>query len=126
MVGGLHVDQVCCWCGATGCRDILAISRHGHGRFAPITKLRKRYANDAKRVLAIYNRASSRPTALSFDANEIDMARLFSAGLSNAEVRDALKMTSRQFNDKLRLIRRRLKARTTVQAFMVIAKAVSL
>lgn len=126
VAGGVHMDQVCCWCGGVACRDELAFTRKGHGPFLQKDLRIKRYSTSAKKVLDIYNRASPRLTTLSFDTNEVDLARLFMAGLSVAEIKVALKLSPQSLAQRFAKIRKRLKVRTTVQAFMVIAKSISL
>jgi len=126
VTGGVHLDQVCCWCGGIACRDELAFDRKGHGPFLQKDLRIKRYSTNAKKVLDVYRRSAPRLTTLSFDSNEVDLARLFMAGLSTEEIKLALKLTTDEFSGRLGRIRKRLKVRTTVQAFMVIAKSISL
>lgn len=122
--GGVHVDQLCCWCAASSCRDMIAIVRRGHGPYVPPgMKSGRRYANATKIVLEIYNRAHRTVERNMFSGDDLDVMRLLLSGRQHKEIYAALGITSYSYQARLESLRKKVGARTNIQLFMMVAKS---
>jgi DNA-binding CsgD family transcriptional regulator len=120
--GGVHLDEICCWCGLESCRDYRYFKRDGHGPHADGLVTNKRYSRAAKTVLEMYRKAK-KPDRIDLKLVEIDIIRMLVAGETKFEIEDRVGMKRHTLTTRLKRMREKYGAKTDIHLIAMTMKA---
>jgi DNA-binding CsgD family transcriptional regulator len=124
--GGVHLDEVCCWCGVQSCRNGYPPrrKRFGHGEFAPAGHHSSKYRLAAKRVAILFESRSRKAIDKAMiSSDDLDILRMLAAGKRQTEISAESGINADTIANRMKAMAKRMGARTTLQLMAMVSKA---
>jgi DNA-binding CsgD family transcriptional regulator len=119
--GGVHADEVCCWCKSETCRDVYTMRRRtgDHGDYMPSRDIERHTRTKAKNAIAFYRKRQPKRVKNPLEPRLIEYLQLLSTGMNKRELMGFFRWTRQTTKGCQAKIRKALGAKTTVHALAI-------
>lgn len=121
---GVHIDQICCWCGTESCRDVIngRRARDSHGERIPSREIERHTGTKVRNALKFFRTNPPPKSKNPLTPRYKEYLELVVKGMTRREILDFFGWTQSGLKSKLSRIRKALGARTTLQAVAIAVK----